>query len=82
VRLKNGEKRMNLQTARQILDQQQTERHSIARSESNKNDWQVWWDGIKLADGLASKESAKDWAAQMDIEFAKNLIIPAEQRRS
>lgn len=64
---------MNLQAARQILDQQQTERHAIVRSESNKNDWQVWWDGIKLVDGLASKESAKDRAAQLDIEFAKNL---------
>jgi len=64
---------MNLQTARQILDQQQTERHAIVRSESNKNDWQVWWDGIKLFDGLPSKKSAKDLAAEMDIEFAKNL---------
>ena len=64
---------MNLQAARQILDQQQTERHAIVRSESNKNDWQVWWDGIKIVDGLASKKSAKHAAAVLDIEFATNL---------
>lgn len=64
---------MNLQTARQILDSHETERHVFVRSELNKNDWQVWWDGIKLVDNLTSKESARDRAEQLDIEFAKNL---------
>ena len=70
---------MNLERAREILDEHFAERHAIKPCDADVNIWQVWWDGVKVVDGLSSKESARDVAKQMDIAFAQNLITSAEQ---
>ena len=70
---------MNLERAREILDEHFAERHAIVPCNADGNTWQVWWNGTKVVEGIGSKEFAKDVAKQMDIDFAKNLITPAEQ---